>query len=168
MIAAIRKAVTAQGVKRADITTDFMNIYAVYDYQNDQEKLAAYNASSLLAIKVTDMDSAGTVIDAAFSAGANTLNGISFSASDTEAAKTKAMAQAVKDARKKAEILADAAGLKITGIELISEDVGGSRGNNGNLAAKGMDTAGAEDAGTVVQAGKVIVTAAVSITFNAE
>ena len=155
-------------MKKADITTDFMNIYAVYDYQNDQEKLAAYNASSLLAIKVTDMDSVGTVIDAAFSAGANTLNGISFSASDTEAAKTKAMAQAVKDAKKKAEILANAAGLKITGIELISEDTVGTRVNNANYTARGLDTATSEAAGTIVQAGKVIVTAAVSITFTAE
>ena len=168
VIAAIRKAVTAQGVKKADMNTDFINIYAIYDYQNDQEKLSAYNVSSALAIKVTDMDSVGAVIDAAFSAGANTLNGISFSASDTQEAKNKAMTAAVKDAKKRAEVLASAAGLKITGIESISEDGTGSRGNSGTVAAKGMDTVGTNDSGTVVQAGKIVVSATVSMTFTAE
>lgn len=105
-IAAIRTALIEQGVKEENINTDFINIYPFYDYSNDQEQLAAYNASSTLAIKVTDMESVGALIDVCFAAGANTLNGISFSASDTEEAKTEAMKKAVTDAKKKAEILA--------------------------------------------------------------
>ena len=169
-IAAIRKALTEQGVKEENINTDFMNIYALYDYSSDQEQLAAYNANSTLAIRVTDMESTGTLIDAAFAAGANTLNGISFSASDTEAAKTEAMKKAVEDAKKKAEILAEASGLKITSIENISENGVYSYENNiGNAYAKGMATAEMEeDAGTVVQAAKLIVNATVCITFTAE
>ena len=120
-IAAIRKALIGQGGKEEDINTEFINIYAIYDYQNDQEQLSAYNASSTLAIKVTDMEKVGTLIDAAFAAGANTLNGISFSASDTEEAKAEALQKAVEDTQKKAEILAQASGLKISGIETISE-----------------------------------------------
>ena len=121
-IAAIRSALTGQGVEEENINTEFINIHAVYDYQNNQEKLAAYNASSTLAIKVTDMESVGALIDAAFAAGANTLNGISFSASDMEEAKKESLKKAVEEAKKKAEVLAQAAGLKITGIEIIAED----------------------------------------------
>ena len=40
------------------------------------------------------MESVGNIIDVCFAAGANTLNGISFSASDTEEAKTDAMQKA--------------------------------------------------------------------------
>ena len=54
------------------------------------------------------MESVGNIIDVCCAAGANTLNGISFSASDTEEAKTDAMQKAVADARKKAEVLAEA------------------------------------------------------------
>jgi len=122
-IAAIRTALIEQGVKEENINTDFINIYPLYDYSNDQEQLAAYNASSTLAIKVTDMESVGSLIDVCFAAGANTLNGISFSASETEEAKTEVMKKAVTDAKKKAEILAEASGLKITGIEIISENI---------------------------------------------
>ena len=171
-IAAIRAALIEQGVKEENINTDFINIYPLYDYSNDQEQLAAYNASSTLAIKVTDMESVGALIDVCFAAGANTLNGISFSASDTEEAKTEAMKKAVADAKKKAEILAEASGVKITGIEIISEGGVYSYQNNvGNVYARGMDDVVEEaeaDAGTVVQSAKLIVSASVSITFEAD
>ena len=170
-IAAIRKALIGQGVKEESITTDIMNIYAMYDYQNDQEQLAAYNANSTLAVQVTELDAVGALIDAAFAAGANTLNGISFSASDTEAAENEAMKQAVADAKRKAEVLAEASGLKLTGIEEISEGGVYSYGNSiGNVNTKRTMEMPAmeEDAGTVVQAAKLVVTASVSITFSAE
>ena len=169
-IAAIRKALIAQGVKEENINTELINIYAMYDYQNDREQLTAYNASSTLAVRVTDMESVGTMIDAAVAAGANTLNGVSFSASDTEEAKAEAMKKAVEDAKKKAEILAEASGLKITGIETISQGSVYSFENSvGNAYAKAMDTVEmAEEASTVVQAAKLIVTATLSITFSAE
>ena len=173
-ITAIRGALIEKGVKEENINTDYMNIYPIYDYQNDQEQLSAYNASTTLAIRVTDMESVGSLIDAAFAAGANTLNGISFSASDTEEAKAEAMKKAVQDARKKAEILAEASGLKLDSIEQITEGGIFSYDNNiGNIYSKaagfdiGMETEEAE-AGTVVQAAKLVVSAAVSITFNAE
>ena len=166
-IAAVRSALAAQGVKEENISTEFINIYAMYDYQNDQEQLSAYNASSTLAVMVTDMDSVGALIDAAFAAGANTLNGITFSASDTSEARAEALKEAVADARKKAEILAEAAGIAITGIETVSEGGVFSYENDmGNVRAKGMAAESA--AGTVVQAAKLIVSANVSVTFEAK
>lgn len=169
-IAAIRKALIEKGVKEENINTEFMNIYAMYDYKDSLEELTAYNASSTLSVRVTDLDSAGMVIDAAFAAGANTLNGISFSASDPSQAEAEAMKMAVADAKKKAEILAETAGLKIAGIQSISEGGVYSYSNQvGNVRAKGMDWEEAEeDAGTVVQAAKLIVSATVSMVFDAQ
>ena len=168
-IAAIRKSLIAQGVPEEHINTEFINIYAIYDYSSDQEQLAAYSANSTLAIRVTDMQNVGSLIDLAFASGANTLNGISFSASDTEEAKNTAMKKAVENAKKKAQILAEAAGLRITGIESVSENGVRSYENNvGNVYAKGMDMMEAEDAGTVVQSAKLVVSADVSIAFSAE
>ena len=58
--------------------------------------------------------------------------------------------------------------MKITGIESLSEDGVFSYENNvGNVYAK-MAVAEAADAGTVVQAAKLIVSASVSITYAAE
>lgn len=173
IIAAIRNALIGQGIKEENINTDFINIYPIYDYSGDQEQLAAYNASSTLAIKVTEMESVGALIDVCFAAGANTLNGISFSASDTEEAKAEAMKRAVADAKKKAEIFAEASGLEITGIEMISEGGVFSYQNDiGNVYSRagGMEKAADMDegAGTVVQSAKLVVSASVSITFTAK
>ena len=68
-------------------------------------------------------------------------------------------------------MLSEASGMKITSIEIITEGGVYSYENNvGNVyAAKGFDTVETEeDAGTVVQSAKLIVSATVSITFTAE
>lgn len=168
-VAAIRKALIDKGVSEECINTDYMNIYAVYDYSNEQEQLTAYNASSTLAIKVTDMDSVGTMIDAAFSAGANTLNGITFSASNTEEAKSESLKKAVADAKAKAETLAEASSLKISSMDNISEGGVYSYDNTvGNFLATGARAEDVDDAGTVVQAAKLVVSATVNASFSAE
>ena len=168
-IADIREALLDLGIKEEDINTDYINIYARYDYSDGAEVLAGYNASSTLAIRVTDMEQVGEVIDTAFGAGANTLNGINFSATDTEEAKAKALEAAVKDARKKAEVLAAAADLKILGIEDITE--GGTysydRGVMNNFA-KDEAAAGTMESGTVVRAAKLTVSASVTVSFKAD
>ena len=165
----IRTALIENGIKKEDINTDRLRIYAVYDYSNNVERLTAYNASSYLAIRTTDMDMVGKIIDIAFGAGANTLNDIAFSASDTEEASTEALTDAVKDARRKAEIMAAAAGLKITGIESITESYSYSGDSGVNAFYKNAVMADeATGASTLVQASKLKVSASVSIVFEAE
>lgn len=164
----IRAALIENGIKKEDINTDRLSIYAIYDYSNNVERLTAYNASSYLAIRTTDMDMVGKIIDIAFGAGANTLNNIEFSASDTEEASAEALADAVKDARRKAEIIAAAAGLKITGIESITESYS-YHGDSGLNAFYKNAMAADQSAGasTLVQAAKIKVSASVSIVFEA-
>ena len=79
------------------------------------------------------------------------------------------MKKAVEDAKKKAEILAEASGLKNTGIESISEGSIYSYENCiGNAFAKRAGAvATEEDAGTVVRAAKLIVSVTVNMTFSA-
>ena len=170
VIAEIRKALMDQGVEEECINTDYMNIYAIYDYSDGMEEVSAYNANSTLAIKATDLENVGMLIDTAFAAGANMLNGISFSASDTEAAQEESLKKAVEEAKKKAEVLAEASGLTITGMEIVSEGNVFSYDNSvGNFSAKRMEEEMDIGAGgTVVQAAKLIVTATVNITFTAE
>ena len=114
------------------------------------------------------MESVGTLIDAAFSSGANTLNGITFSATNTDEAKTESLQKAVADAKAKSETLASASGLRITGMDAISEgDVYSYDNAVGNFSSR-ETVAVEEDVGTVVQAAKLIVSASVTITFEAE
>lgn len=166
-IAAIREALTASGAAKEDINTGTLNIYATYDYSGAEEQLTGYRASSTLAIRVRDMAAVGTVIDTAFAAGANTLDGISFSAEDTSGAEKEALKAAVADARAKAEVLAEASGLTLMGIRTLSESGTYSMdsGLNNFRAAKAESPASAQ---TIVQAAKLCVTGSVTIVFDAE
>lgn len=170
VIAAIRQALTDAGIPAEDINTGYVNLYAIYDYRGDTQEITGYNANSTLAVRVTDMGKVGNVIDTAFGAGANTLEGVSFSVTDDTEAREAALRAAVQNAKAKADILADAAGLKITGIEAIQDgNVSSYNAYSMNYFSKGMGMDGAEtemDAATVVQAAKILVSATVTITYT--
>ena len=169
VIARIREALTGAGFNEEDISTGYINLYTVYNYNDlsGEESVSAYNASSTLAVRVTDMARVGEVIDLAFAAGANTLDGVSFSVSDDAAARAESLKAAVADAKEKAGILAEAAGLgelEIVGIQegnVYSYDSGVN-----NFSMKTMAAEEAMGAPTIVRAAKITVSAAVTITFK--
>ena len=167
-IEAIRNALIENNVRQENINTDYVNIYAYYNYEKDSETVEAYNASSTLAVKVTDVKQVGRIIDIAFQNGANTLDGISFFAENDEEAKNEAMKLAVKNAREKAEVLAEAAGVTLNGIEEIAEGNTYSfdRGvvnNFGMVKAAGVTNDSVE---TYVQSAKLTVSSQVTIIYN--
>ena len=166
IIARIRAALTGAGFSEEDVSTGYINLYAVYDYSKEIEVIAAYNASSTLAVKVTDMSRVGEVIDLAFGAGANTLDGVTFSVTDDQAARAESLKLAVEDAKSKAAVLAEAAGLGETEIESIQEG-GVYRYDSGvnNFSAK-TAVAGDMEYETVVRAAKICVSASVTVTFR--
>ena len=164
-IAAIKEALIAAGVAEENINTDYINIYPIYNYNADMEELAAYNANSTLAVKVTKIGEVGKMIDTTFEAGANNLNGIEFSASDTSEAKAKALELAVEDAISKAEILARAVGMKIAGINSIQEGGVYSYDRGVGYITKNMEASMDAAAGTVVQSVKLAVTANITVIF---
>ncbi len=167
VIASVRAVLAEAGLKEEDISTGYINLYAVYDYSKDVEEIVAYNANSSLAVKVTDMGRVGEVIDMAFGAGANTLDGVSFSVTDDTEARKEALKAAVEDAKEKAAILAEAAGMG--GIEIVSIGEGAvysfDSGVN-NFSRKVFGEGAATDSPTVVQAAKICVSAGVTVTFR--
>lgn len=172
IIARIREALTGAGFAEEDINTGYINLYGVYDYSSygDGERITGYNASSSLAVRVTDMNRVGEVIDLAFGAGANMLDGVSFSAKDDTAARAEALKMAVEDAKAKAAVLAEAAGF--TELEIESNQESGvysydSGANNFAMMAKGAEEA-ITDAATVIRAAKISVSANIVITFGAK
>ena len=169
VIARIREALTGAGFAEEDISTGYISLYAVYDYSKDVEQIMAYNASSSLAVRVTDMARVGEAIDLAFGAGANTLDGVAFSVEDDSAARAEALKAAVEDAQKKAAVLAEAAGLAGLKIESIQEGTVysfDSGANNFSRKEAGEEFEG--DASTVVRAAKICVSATVTVTFRAK
>ena len=164
-IAAIIEALKAMGVSGDDISTNGIGIYPNYNY-DEGETIVGYTAYNTLYLTVKDVNNTGAYVDAAFAAGANSLDYVEFSAADTEAADAKALTLAVESAREKAQVLADAAGVKLGGILEIRDSADTGFDGSGIYAKNAVAEEAA--AGTSVLASKQTVSATVSITFALE
>ena len=105
----------------------------------------------------------GELLDEAVNAGANSINGVTFSVDDQTAAASEARGLAVEDARTKAEELAAAAGLTLGSVVSIAE---GTRSPMPPpmYAAADAEMAQAE-AAVPVQPGSSTVAVDVAMTF---
>lgn len=166
-VAAIREKLIDSGCLAEDINTDRLNIYSYSEYSSLGKEQTYYQATSTLSIRTKEMDRIGEIIDLAFEAGANTLNGIEFGADSTEEAEQSAMESAMDDARRKAEILAAANGMQIKALETVTEGYISSYDSGlNNMSMKSVDAA--EEARTQVQAAKLCITVSITATFIAE
>lgn len=164
-IGAIVEALKQMGVTDDAISTNGIGIYPNYNY-DDGETISGYTAYNNIYLTVADVNNTGAYIDAAFAAGANSLDYVEFSAAETEAAAAQALTLAVQSAREKAQIIADAAGVKL-GAVLQINDSGDTVYDVSGLYTKNAVESDA-GAGTGVMASKQTISASVSITFAME
>lgn len=84
-----------------------------------------YRVTNTVRVTIRDLDKVGALLDAAVTAGANEVWGISFGIGEPEALEAKARDEAVKDARDRAEALAKAQGLALGEVVSVSDHTGG-------------------------------------------
>ena len=116
---AVLNALADEGIDKSDIATSYVSLYPTYG-QNGQE-VTGYQASNQIDVTVRDLSKVGRVIDAAVGAGANLTNGITFQLSDQNQGVNQALADAVKNARDKAETLAAAGNASLGDVVTIQE-----------------------------------------------
>jgi uncharacterized protein YggE len=113
---AVIDAVKARGIPAEQIATSEYNLYPEYDHREQPRegpqtpRVIGYAANNTVRVEVRRLDQVGAIIDAALAAGANMVNTIQFFASNVDAARRAALAEAVARARGDAEALAKAAG----------------------------------------------------------
>jgi uncharacterized protein len=110
------------GVAEADIQTSNFSIYPTYG--TDGRQITGYHVSNSVTVKIRALDKAGTLLDQVVQAGANSVNGISFSVDDPQALLSQAREQAMRDARSHADLLAKAGGAAVGDVLVITENVG--------------------------------------------
>ena len=152
------------GVADRDIQTSGLSINPRYDYERNRSNptLIGYTASNSLTVKLRDLNSAGEVIDQAVSSGANSLGGISFTFADPKPLQDDARKDAVARARAKAELLTDAAGVRLGPVLTI---------HDGHAAAPSPRPVMARmeamsDTSVPLQAGESVITANVTIIYE--
>jgi uncharacterized protein YggE len=99
-------ALASLGLTKDDLATSNVSLWPVYGSSGTD--ITGYQASNQVDVTVHDVTKAGEVIDAGVAAGANLTNGITFTLSEDDPALDRALADAVRDARGKAEIMANA------------------------------------------------------------
>jgi uncharacterized protein YggE len=116
-------ALKAEGVAAKDIQTSNLNLNAQYLFhEGEPRKLTGYQASNAVTIIVRDLGRLGATVDAVVAAGANQVNGISFSLSDPQHAEDEARRAAVKALEAKAALYADATGYHIVRLVSLSDN----------------------------------------------
>ena len=118
VIAAIRAA----GVAERDIQTTGINIHPTYRHiENEEPRISGYSASNSVNLKVRDIARLGEVLDALVASGANNVNGPSFGIDQPDAVYDEARRKALEQARARADMYAEALGLRVRRIVSISE-----------------------------------------------
>lgn len=109
------------GVESQDIQTSNLSLYPRYD--DNGRVITGYTASNQLTVTLRDLDKAGEVLDAAAGFVGNEIrfNGISFFIEDTDEVSSAARADAMDDAKARAEDYATAAGVSLGDVVTISE-----------------------------------------------
>jgi uncharacterized protein len=127
----------------------------------DWEHEDRFVSDQSLSVTIHDPARSGVVIAAATAAGADSVDGPSFSLEQQSAAYRDALRSALADARSKADAAAAAMGVKILGTTTISESSGG-----GGPVMYAADAAGkSASSAPPVQIGPVTVSAQVTVTF---
>lgn len=152
------------GVEDRDIQTSGLSINPRYDYERNRSNppLIGYTASNSLTVKLRNLNSAGEVIDQAVSSGANSLGGISFTFADPKPLQDDARKDAVARARAKAELLTDAAGVRLGTVLTIHDGYTAAPSPRPVMAR--MEAM--SDSSVPLQAGESVITASVTIIYE--
>ena len=114
---AVIDALRAMGLRENQISTIGYNVMPEQRYEQNREPVVVgYNVTNTVVVEVTELAMVGKVIDTAISKGANMISSLDFYASNTDAARRQAIAQAIQRAKADAEAAASAAGGSIAGL----------------------------------------------------
>lgn len=105
------------GIPEDDAVTSGYQVRPRYNWRDDEESLIGFQVRNSLIVTVKDIEKVGDVIDAALFAGANEIDDVMFTVSDSRQAELRdeAIADAARRTSADAASVADAMGVTIKG-----------------------------------------------------
>jgi len=161
-MAAVMEQMAAAGIDPKHVQTGSLRLDQRYEnFDGGPRKPVGYAAYGDIQVQVFDLDNLGAVLDAAVRDGANQMNSLRFDVADKAPHRIAARRAAVADAREKAEVYADAAGIELGAIILISE------GGTASLPSPMMAEASFDSASRSVPiaAGQLSIGASISMVW---
>lgn len=161
--------IKALGVPENEISTVELFISPVYgnsetssSQRNPEPVIQGYRAGNVVRVRVDDLRLIGKVVDAGLGAGANRIEGISFSLQDDCEARRQALRLAAGEAKNKALTIARAMEVQVIGVRTVSE-------SGVNLIRPRMEFGNSLTAAykaTPVQSGQVQVEATLTVSYD--
>lgn len=127
-VAKVMAALEDAGVEKKDIQTSDYSIWPEQRRESrgdDNVVIDGFRVSNTVRVTVRELDALGELLGAVTNAGANSINGISFSVEDPAALESRAREAAMANARTRAEALAELAGVELGDVLQITMSSGG-------------------------------------------
>jgi uncharacterized protein YggE len=153
LMTAITAVLADSGVEQKDTQTAQFSVQPIYAQaqSNVEPKLSGFTVSNQVSVTIRQIAKLGDILDRLVTAGASDIGDIEFLHSDPAKLLDQARTAAIADARRKAELYAQAAALNLGRVAFITEDSGyapalpmaAMRGGLGKIAtpiAPGEDT----------------------------
>jgi uncharacterized protein len=155
-MAKVIEALKRAGVTSKDLQTEFVSVEPRYD--DNGRTIVGYTASNSVSAVVRELSKVGDVIDAAVTAGANDVSGPSLARDDQDKLYRDALEAAVANAREKATVLANAAGVSLGKVRSLNE-------SPPSVGPVMFDALAAKESPTPIEPGTAEITASVRVVF---
>ncbi len=160
------------GIKVDDVKTQYANVQPIYDYMpnTNKPKFRVYSLDNQIEIKMDKLEVAGALMDALVAAGFDRVNGLQFGLKNEREQREAMLAQALANAKDKAQKMTSALGAKLGKPITINES--GSYMPQPVMMAKAMSAESAvADAGSMPSyspTGLIEIQQTVNVTFGLE
>ncbi|UQA61965.1 SIMPL domain-containing protein [Polyangium aurulentum] len=174
MMTAVLKAIEELGLSNLETRTSQLQVFPVYEKQSagtQEAKVVGFRARN--TVRVTLRGSApeqlgeqvASIVDAGMGAGANLIEGVSFFLAEPQEVEEQALKLAVQEAEQRAQVMAEAAGVKAIRLHSLDGSPESGRPIFFESDSFAMAARSAEIA-TPVEPGEITISATVSAKFH--
>ena len=158
---AVLARLAAAGLDGRDVQTSSLRLDLERDYSgNGVPRIVGYVASTRIDIAVRELDALGRILGEVVGDGANRIDSLSFDVADPAPHREAARRAAVADARAKAQLYAEAAGVTLGKLQHLTEAGGGGMPEPFGMEARSMAAADVP-----VAAGEIEISASVTLSY---
>lgn len=162
-VTAILARLASDGIEARDVQTRDLSLRPVRPSRSGaptvEPEVSGFRATNTVVVRVRDLDALGGILDRVIQSGANTFQGLQFGLQDPAPLIERAQRAAVADARRKAALFAEAAGVRLGPLLRLDEGAGGP---SGPMPVARMEMASAP---VPVAGGEVTTSASVTMIF---
>jgi uncharacterized protein YggE len=113
-------ATKAKGIPESNLKTGYLSLYPEYNYNKDGVQTTnGFRATNTVTIKVKEITLVPAIMEAAIAAGANQVQGVTFSLSNPDALQGQAIDAAVDNARTQADRIAKKLGTSVKSVQKV-------------------------------------------------